>query len=119
MVPQADHCRGAARRSRPSPDDRGARQRARPITNLAALAELRELEELDIRYSTISSLAPLEQLTSLRRLALEACAVSETELDRFSRVRPDVEITYYKDWPGASIVLPMRDCKPLESVVRE
>ncbi len=89
-----------------------------PITDAAPLADLRELEELDIRFSKISDLTPLEQLPALRRLAPEASAVSQTELARFTSMRPDVEITHYKDWPGASVVLPFTDSKSLDPMVR-
>ena len=88
-----------------------------PITDLAPLAELAELEELDIRYSSVRDLSPLEQLPGLRRLSPETSAVSPEELARFTSKRPDVEITYYKDWPGATLVRPMRDMKPLDPIV--
>jgi uncharacterized protein (TIGR02996 family) len=80
-----------------------------PVADLDPLRSLDRLAELDVRYSQVTDLSPLERLPALRLLALDNSRVSADERDRFHRVRPDIELSSYANWPGSSTMLPFWD----------
>lgn len=66
------------------------------ISDLSPLAECRELVDLNISYNyDIFDIEPLTDLPLLERLWIEACSISDAEVDRLREIYPYTKIVKY------------------------
>lgn len=67
------------------------------------LAQLTNLEDLDLFATNVNDVSPLMCLTNLKRLNLAYSSVPDDAIEELRRALPNCRIVTSSDYPGASI----------------